>query len=455
MKTSFIDIKKIHIKENRQRKDLTNIDILADSMFRLGQLAPIIVGDFVDVPGEWTLIAGERRLTAAKKLKWSKIAATFRDNLTPQDIHQIELEENIKREQLTWTDQALAIVQFSDRAFADSTEWTLSKTADSLGLPQGSISRWITVGRALLENPGDEKLLACSNLNAAWNLESKRRERLIEVEVENLVYIPKANIILNSSQENDQEDTAPIESIPTKPIDAITCTDFISWANSYKGRPFSFLHCDFPYGINHQKSDLGGSARHGAYEDSPDVYWALCETLRNNLDRILFPQAHIMFWFSMSYYTETMEFFQNNTELTVQPFPLIWTKSDNAGICPDAQRQPRRVYETALILSRGNRKTVNMVSNAYSAPSTKANHISEKPVPMLKHFFRLFIDEHTSVLDPTAGSGNALIAALDFSPKTIKGLELNPEYAEAANRRLNTEWVKKVVSQKGITHGTE
>jgi ParB family chromosome partitioning protein len=53
----------------RLRKDLGDIDSLAKSMTSLGLLQPIII-----TKDMW-LLAGERRLTAAKSLDWEKIPA--------------------------------------------------------------------------------------------------------------------------------------------------------------------------------------------------------------------------------------------------------------------------------------------------------------------------------------------------------------------------------------------
>jgi tRNA G10 N-methylase Trm11 len=52
---------------------------------------------------------------------------------------------------------------------------------------------------------------------------------------------------------------------------------------------------------------------------------------------------------------------------------------------------------------------------------------------MLRHFFQMFVDENTSLLDPTAGSGSALRAAESLGAKRVLGLEVDQEYAKNAN----------------------
>jgi DNA modification methylase len=113
-------------------------------------------------------------------------------------------------------------------------------------------------------------------------------------------------------------------------------------------------------------------------------------------------------------------------------------KSDNVGILPDPQRGPRRIYETAFFGSRGDRKVVSAVSNAYAAPTDRGVHMSIKPEPVLRNFFRMFVDESTLMLDPTCGSGSSLRAAESLSARHVAGLEIDPDFCEQANRTLKT-----------------
>ena len=226
---------------------------------------------------------------------------------------------------------------------------------------------------------------------------------------------------------------------PRVPPDSILQEDFLAWAPSYTGRPFNFLHCDFPYGINVFSGKLSGREAHTTYNDSPDVYWSLIKCLCTNLDRLMTPSGHLMFWFSMEYYSETLEIFSELApSLTFQKFPLIWTKSDNVGILPDPKRGPRRIYETALIASREDRFIIRAKSNSYSSPTDKAHHHSTKPEPMLRNFFEMFVDEHTRMLDPTCGSGSALRAAESLGAEQVLGLEKDPEHFDAASKALRS-----------------
>ena len=63
-------------------------------------------------------------------------------------------------------------------------------------------------------------------------------------------------------------------------------------------------------------------------------------------------------------------------------------------------------------------------------------HLSPKPEPVLRHFFKMLIDEHSVVLDPTCGSGTALCAAKSLGAAHILGIEIDKDYAERASIAL-------------------
>jgi ParB family chromosome partitioning protein len=83
------------IVKKRVRKDLGDIDALADSLKRFGQISPIVVSK------KNVLIAGGRRLEAAKILGWRTINAVIAD--IPGNLSKLEyeVEENLQRRGFT------------------------------------------------------------------------------------------------------------------------------------------------------------------------------------------------------------------------------------------------------------------------------------------------------------------------------------------------------------------
>ena len=86
----LVDIDKIQVHK-RVRKDMGNLDTLKDSMKRYGLLNPITL------TRNYELVAGQRRLEAAKQLGWISIQANLIETEDPVTLLELELEENTQR----------------------------------------------------------------------------------------------------------------------------------------------------------------------------------------------------------------------------------------------------------------------------------------------------------------------------------------------------------------------
>jgi len=396
-------------RDERQRRELEDIDVLADSIRRLGLIHPIVV------TREGVLVSGERRLTAVKSLGWSHVVIQYQDECEPSLLHAIELEENVKRAELPWQDECKAVQEYHVLRASQGVKWTLEDTAAALGLTQPEASARITVAKEL----ADPKSMVhtAPRYTTAVNMTRRVSERKAAAELDKVLNLVE----------------------PDRPKDMILNTSFLKWAPEYKGALFNFLHCDFPYGIDAHKfgSAFASKSVHGDYQDTKEHYVELINCLTTNIDNIMAEQGHMMFWFSMHHYQLTLDMLSE--VFFVDPFPLIWHKSDNAGNAPRPQHQARRVYETAFFCSRGDHPIVRIASNLFAANTVSDRHMSEKPVMMLSHFFKMLVDGHTAILDPTAGSGSALRAAKRLGASRLLGLEINEAFARDANQALTED----------------
>ena len=90
----LVPVDDIKVKK-RIRKEMGDITALADSMRQFGQICPIVITK------KNVLIAGERRLEAARSLGWRTInvvIAEIADELTKLEY---ETEENLQRKDFT------------------------------------------------------------------------------------------------------------------------------------------------------------------------------------------------------------------------------------------------------------------------------------------------------------------------------------------------------------------
>ena len=390
-------------RHERIRKEISPdyIVSLADSIARLGLIHPLVV------TRDNVLVCGENRLEACRSLGWDSAPIQYVDTLSEQELLAIELEENVKRKDISWQEQCDAVRRFHQLKTETEPKWSIEATATNIGLSPNTIRNYLAVAKEVAA--GNVKVAAAKEYSVALGVTKRTQERRAADELSTLGEVTEV----------------------ARPDSPILTASFLEWVETYSGPPFNLIHCDFPYGISANTFNQGAADAYGGYEDSPDVYWKLVSTLCANRDKLLGVSGHVLFWFSMRYYHETLVALREH--FWVDPYPCIWFKSDNTGTLPDPTRGPRRVYEVAFLLSHGDRKIISAVANTFGGPVQRnAGHMSEKSEDMLAHFFRMFVDQNTRLLDPTCGSGSALRAARRLGAGSVLGLEINPEFAASA-----------------------
>ena len=415
-------------RSERQRRELRDLPELAKSIAAVGLINPPVIDK------DNVLVAGERRLTACRDiLGWTSIPVQFADDLPPDQLYLIELEENVKRADLDWKDNVQAVANYHEMRMRTETTWNASATATALGMTPTEVASKRMVAAALAE--GDPLVVNADKYSVALGVSQRKAERKRSAETDKLsggsAAVNTTTIIFDEASDISESLWNEVATTPARTVPYLLA-DFNDWASNYAGPKFNFIHCDFPYGVDAQDHAQGAGQAFGVYADSANIYWSLIETLSDSMQNVVSDSAHLMFWFSMDYYTETALRLEA-MGWRVNPFPLIWHKSDNSGILPDPRRGPRRIYETALLCSRGDRFVVQSVANTFSAPNQKLIHMSEKNPAMLAHFFRMFVDGSTTMLDPTMGSGNAVRVAESMGAASVCGLERDKEFFDRAS----------------------
>lgn len=420
----------ITIAPDRQRRELTGIEELADSIRKIGLIHPVILNP------EGVLVAGERRLRAHEHMGLTHILVQFTNELAKDELEAIELEENIKRKSLAWKEEVAAVSRIHTLRVAQDREWTADDTAELLSVSPSFVSKYLKVNEYILK--GEELVVNSDNLVTAYNIclrKDQRAEEATNNEIDSAIddILAKPMSVNPVPKRAEGSDKLPMPEPKQKPVPYLLA-DFREWAKQpYTGQKLNFLHCDFPYGINYDKHNGGATGLLGKYADTPELYLECLRALKTIMADRVADSAHLMFWLSARHeIVHQSRLALEDMGWKINPVPLIWHRSDNSGILPDPQRGPRQVYEVCLFGSRGDRKIVQAVSNLYAHPKTKEVHASEKPIAMLQHFFRMFVDESTVMLDPTMGSGNSVLAAEEAGAKSVLGLEALPEIYENA-----------------------
>jgi ParB family chromosome partitioning protein len=134
-----LDKIKLSKEQPRQEFDEERLKQLAESIKEVGQLQPIIVQKKGD---EYTLISGERRYRAIKKEKARKkiAAVVLEGELKKENLRQIQLIENLQRQDLNPLERAISI-----QRFIDDNELTKKDASKKIGVPRTTLTEWLNI----------------------------------------------------------------------------------------------------------------------------------------------------------------------------------------------------------------------------------------------------------------------------------------------------------------------
>jgi len=183
-------------QQPRRRFREAQISRLAQSMTGNGILQPVMVRPHPTREGLYELVAGERRLRAARYLGWATLPALIR-RIPDERMLEISLVENLQREELNPIEEARAY-----RALLDRFGYTQETLAEKVGKDRSTVTNMLrllalppplradleegrlTVGhaRALLAVEQPSRLQALRGLILSRGLSVRETERLVNRE---------------------------------------------------------------------------------------------------------------------------------------------------------------------------------------------------------------------------------------------------------------------------------
>lgn len=422
--------------ERRIRKDFGDIEGLSNSLIRYGQLQPIIVDD------NQCIIAGERRLRAATLLGWEEIDCLRLADLDEVTKHEIELEENIRRKEFTWPEEVVGLSDLYkmrlDRqgrrvqGSRDGSGYGLKDAATELERSIGSISMDLQLADALVEFP--DLALEKSKV-AAFKRFRLLKENRIRRELAARTR-PPTEVLLDEPPPEDSSLVSPV---------SVRKTGFKGHGLIYFGDSRNILRfmgdasvdcivTDPPFGISlHSEGDtvsgsrLAANVGHG-YDDDPYKIRDMLDLVIKECARILKPDGHAYFFFHHNRYAELLTIMERHFQGAVEPTPIIWVKN-TSGI-GDPNRTWVYAYEPMFFVNRGRMlakpRNFNHIQADTVPPKSKI-HPTEKPTALLRHIIEASTVEGEVVLDPFAGSGSTLVAAIQQKCKFI-GVEMEESF---------------------------
>lgn len=243
---------------DRQRTDLGDIDALADSIRRFGQLQPVLVTE------ENRLVAGGRRIAACIALNID-VLAMVDSSLKPSELDMLELEENVRRKSLTWQEEVLAIAKIHDSQIAaqslNHVIWLPRMTGELLGVSKSSVYNATELAKHLLV--GDEAIMQCAGPRDALQLILKRRAQHAENHL--VSRLKPATATSAAGPHTVAEATIESPSRAKRHIE-IVHGKACEWLLTQKDGSLNCVYTDPPYAI-----EMGNISQVGGGMDTSDV----------------------------------------------------------------------------------------------------------------------------------------------------------------------------------------
>lgn len=400
-----IHISQIQVSKDRQRMlfEMDKIADLALSMETYGLLHPIVVRKLSD--GTLQLMAGERRLRAAQVLlnEGRKILGLDLGHIAYSEISEIddytakniELEENIRRVDLTWQELAKATAQLHALRKEKDPNWTLTKTTQELK-DLGSGTHPVAVRNRIL---------------LAEHMDSMPEVKKAPTEAAAVKEMTRA-----LEKEFRQVLATKLKSLPEEKF-YLQHMDALEGLRTLAAESIDIILTDPPYGINAEDFNIDSVIETHGYKDDWESVQILLESAIQEFTRVAKPQCHLYMFCDYGHIGDITSYLKDNG-WEVWKRPLLWVK--NTGYCPQPNYGPRRHYECVLFANKG-KKMVNMVaSDVIICPAVSDKlHAAEKPVPVLTSLLKRSSMSGDVILDPFAGSGSIFEAAYEVNCRVI------------------------------------
>lgn len=419
-------LSQLHIAPNRQRRffDSDAISELADSIERVGLLhAPVVRHD--KETGLYTLVAGERRVEAIKLLHSQSRTFAYEQselppghlpvvylNRLPADlIFEAELEENIRRVDLSWQEKEEAVARLHELRVSQKGEYHPTANPEGQSFKATALEAFdaprstdVRDALRLTEHMDDPDIAQASTRTEALK---KLRDKLV---------VALTGELAQRAEKRTSRHTLAV-------------MDFKDFA----ANNISVIVTDPPFGIDAPSFGSQSAARH-TYQDSAAAWKPLMNALAAKAFSVTKAKAHIYVFCVITKWAQLGVMF---AEAGWHPWhrPLIWDKI-NQGLVPDSNRGPRFTYDAILFASKGDRYVTGVYDDVVRVPQLpKLRRAAEKPTRLYIDLLKRSALPGDHVWDPFCGTG-AIVRASETLNLTGHGTDLDPEAIKIAKATL-------------------
>jgi len=322
----------------------------------------------------------------------------------PLELQEIELEENIRREDLTWQERAAAEAKLHALRVAQKQR-SITK-AEELGAPPEATPKPHTVADTAMElhgrADGDFQNKVRANIIVANNLTNPE-----------VAAAKSAKEALKIIQRNDREARHQQMALAVgKTFSAADHTLLNEDCLKALARPefagrFDVILSDPLYGMGADKFGDGGGKLANAihhYDDSYENWLRIMGEWTKLTWAVTKPEAHLYAFCDFDRYHELKKMLEA-AGWTVHRTPLIVYKI-GSGRVPWPENGPRRQWETILYAMKGKKKVNYIGSDVIEcAADENMDFGAQKPVALFTELLKRSVSPGQEVLDSFAGTG--------------------------------------------------
>jgi len=394
----------------RFRTDYGDVEGLAESIRRFGLLTALTVTP----DGE--LLAGGRRFRAAQLAGLEEVPVRIVEQLSDRDKRLVELEENIRRKDLSWKEEIALKAEIDRLLKLENPNHTQKETAQEyFGETASNFSRDLELAKAVEVFP---ELANCEN-----KFQAVRQYRKMKEDGQWLM-------------KHAQQKVAPKQWKWAE--DHYQIGNALDGMRGLKDNTYHVIECDPPYGLTKDQVISDNATELELFSD--DDYKLHVDVLRETY-RIASENSYLLLWHAVSQIQMIHSAFAQ-TDWKPNVVPAIWLKP-NASFNPTPDMKLSSKYEVFTVARKGNPKLVHPRNNVFEfstvAPQDRIRH-AEKPVELYSELLDYFVHPGMQVLCPFLGSGNFLIACylrniISFGWDLDESLK--PQFIERVRRRFS------------------
>lgn len=425
--SEFLKLEDLIIGE-RFRQDYKNLDDLIESITKNGLI------HYPCVDQNNNLIAGGRRVAALTRLGWKEIPVTRRFIKSEAMLRELELEENLQREDLSWQEEVnlkQEILRLKQEIHGvkqvgkNQTGVSQADVAKLVGDSPSNFSLDVGLASAMAVLP---ELAQCKTKDDARKKFKQLQEKLV---VNELMKRKDQQPHTTSSRFKDADQSFIIG-------------DALENLRAHPTYNYSFINCDPPYGINLNQTKKGSentkTVEQEYQEWSTSDYLKFCQVVAEETYRIV-DHSFMTFWFGIQWYQPLLEILQT-AGWRVDPVPGIW-HATGSGQTMQPDMMLAKNYEAFFICSKGkpilNKRGRSNVFEFAKLGAEKKIHQTEKPVELMQEIINTFCPAHGEILSPFLGSGVDIRAAFKTERK-CRGFDLNSEIKKRFLLKIEEEY---------------